>query len=238
MKELRIIHLFPKLLSLYGEYGNLAVLKKSLEENGHKVELVHYEDGDLDLTGADLVYVGSGTEDNLVEAARRLAPWQEAIRQSVEADTRWLVTGNAMALFGAQLTVDGENVPALNVLSYTTTLQRAKRYIGDVLGKDAQGQWFVGFVNTANVYTGTENTWLQLELNPKLGNDKQSAADGVVYHNFTGTQLIGPLLAKNPHMLTRLCRELTGEEIALSPDSNICKAYEICLRELRNRLNP
>lgn len=237
MKELRIIHLFPKLLSLYGEYGNLAVLKKTLEENGHKVDLVHYEEGPLDLTNADLVYVGSGTEDNLLEAVKRLAPWQEAIRQSVENNTRWLVTGNAMALFGAELIADGNAIPALNVLSYTTALARAKRYIGDVLAKDAEGAWYVGFVNTANVYTGIADTWLQLELNPKLGNDKEACADGVVYRNFLGTQLIGPILAKNPHLLSRLCEELTGESVTLSPDSNICKAYDICLHELRNRLN-
>ena len=34
MKELRILHLFPRLLSLYGEYGNVAMLKATLEEKG------------------------------------------------------------------------------------------------------------------------------------------------------------------------------------------------------------
>ena len=42
MKEIRILHLFPKRLSLYGEYGNVAVLARTLESLGNKVEILSY----------------------------------------------------------------------------------------------------------------------------------------------------------------------------------------------------
>ena len=40
METIRIVHLFPKLLSLYGEYGNVAILEKSLRESGYAVEIL------------------------------------------------------------------------------------------------------------------------------------------------------------------------------------------------------
>ncbi len=45
MKEIKILHLFPKLLSLYGEYGNMAVLRSTLASNGYGVQIDQYEDG-------------------------------------------------------------------------------------------------------------------------------------------------------------------------------------------------
>ena len=236
MKELNIIHLFPKLLSLYGEYGNLAVLKLTLESRGYTVNILPYEEGDPELSQADLVYMGSGTEDNLPEAARRLMPYAAQVKQSIENGTHWLVTGNAPAILGASIEAR-EVSPALNIFPYTTKLNLTGRFLGDVLAKDKDGNVYVGFVNNGNTYTGMENPWLTLELNPKLGNDKQGAADGIACGNFLGTQLIGPILAKNPHLLCKLCSALTGEEFSPDPDSNLCKAYEICRKELENRLN-
>ncbi len=52
MNEIKILHLFPKLLSLYGEYGNVAVLRRTLEQNGYDVQVDHYEDGPLNLEGS------------------------------------------------------------------------------------------------------------------------------------------------------------------------------------------
>ena len=47
MKEIKILHLFPKLLSLYGEYGNVAVLRRTLEDMGNTVTVDTYENGEL-----------------------------------------------------------------------------------------------------------------------------------------------------------------------------------------------
>ena len=83
MKEIKILHLFPRLLSLYGEYGNVAVLEKFLKEAGHSVTVTGWEKGELDLSGFVFIYVGSGTEDNLLEAVKRLAPHADAIAASI-----------------------------------------------------------------------------------------------------------------------------------------------------------
>lgn len=235
MKELKILHLFPQLLSLYGEYGNVAVLKNTLENQGHCVVVDHYETGEPELTGYDFIYVGSGTEANLQEAAKRLQPYAELIRKSIQDGQIWLATGNAMSLFGSEIRYRDAVYTAVNAFHYSTSID-ASRFMGDVLTADAFGAPFVGYVNTSCVYRGINDSLLEFHLGNKLGNNKQDAKDGIHVNHFYGTQLIGPVLTKNPHFLQHLCKEVTGEDVILDPESNICKAYQISLSELTKRL--
>lgn len=231
MKEIKILHLFPKLLSLYGEYGNVAVFANELKKAGYAVAVDGWENGELQLSGYDLIYVGSGTEDNLLEAVKRLAPYAEAIKESVQSTT-WLATGNAMTLFGKSITRGDVTSFALNVFDYTTAIHNGKRYLGDALTAENM----IGFINTSSVYEGIGTPLFNLILNAKLGNDKASAADGIHTGKFYATQLIGPVLVKNPPFMEKIAAEITGEVLSLSPDSNICKAYEVSLNELKKRI--
>ena len=236
MKEIKILHLLPKLLSLYGEYGNVAVLCRTLEQSGYDVQVDHYEDGPLNLEGYDLVYVGAGTEDNLMEAIRRLLPYGDAIKASVASNTCWLATGNAMTLFGATVTRYKATSQALGCFDYSTTIQDDRRYLGDVLTETAFGSPLVGFINTSSVFTDVPTPLLTLKLNNNLGNDKKGCMDGIRADRFYGTQLIGPVLAKNPHFLCHICKELTGTEFVVGEDTNIQKAYQVALTELSARV--
>ena len=236
MKDIKILHLFPRLLSLYGEYGNMAVLRSTLENNGCHVQIDQYESGPLTLADYDLVYVGTGTEDNLMEAIRRLIPHKAAIQASISGGTHWLATGNAMTLFGSGINYCGSIGEALDCFDYRTVIHDDQRYLGDVLTGSAFGSPLVGFINTSSVYAGITSPLLKLKLNTNLGNDKKSCADGIHECNFYGTQLIGPVLVKNPPFLCHICRELTGEEITISTDTNIQKAYQVALNELQARV--
>ena len=232
MKELKILHLFPRLLSLYGEYGNVAVLKATLEANDCTVTVTQWEDGPVDMSAYDFFYVGSGTEDNLLIALNRLLPHAEAVKASVEAGKVWLATGNAMALFGKTLKRADEQ-SALGVFSYDTVIEDAKRYLGDVIAADEPTT--LGFINTSCRYTGIETPLMELLLNKELGNDKISAAEGIRENNFFGTQLIGPFLVKNPHYMEKICALLTGCDVKIDPESYLAKAYAVSRKELRNR---
>ena len=234
MKEIKILHLFPRLLSLYGEYGNVAMLKAVLEENGCAVAVTQCEDASADFGAYDFIYVGSGTEDNLMVALNRLMPHGVAVKESIESGKVWLATGNAMALFGKTLT-RVEQQPAIGAFAYTATMDDSKRFLGDVITADEPAT--LGFINTSCIYKGIENPLLTLYLNKELGNDKASAFDGIREKNFFGTQLIGPFLVKNPHYMEKVCSLLTGEEVTVDKDSNMAKAYEVALKELKARVD-
>jgi len=221
MKEVKILHLFPKLLSLYGEYGNIAVLKAALGN----CTVTECEDGNADFENYDFIYIGSGTEDNLMVALERLLPHAERIAASVRKSI-WLATGNALALFGKTLA----GKPALGIFGYETLIDD-KRYLGDVLTKTGD----LGFINTSCRYVGIQKPLLQLALNQHLGNDKVSAAEGIADGRFFGTQLIGPFLAKNPHYLSIMVTMLTGEGYIPEPDDYVRKAYLAALSHLNKR---
>jgi CobQ-like glutamine amidotransferase family enzyme len=231
MKEIRILHLLPKLLSLYGEYGNVAVFTNELRKAGHHVAVDTWEEGKLCLD-YDFIYIGSGTEDNLFEAVKRLMPYADAIRASAK-ERVWLATGNAMTLFGATISRGEQAIAGLNVFDYTTQIENGKRFLGDALTAEDT----IGFINTSCVYHGIRNPLFQLLLNPSLGNDKCSAGDGIHDNNFYGTQLIGPVLAKNPHFMQQIAQKITGQPLPLAPESNIRMAYAASLRELKKRLS-
>ena len=237
MKDIRILHLFPKRLSLYGEYGNVAVLTRTLETLGNKVDVLTYEEGELTFKDVELVYVGSGTEEALWEANLILQPHKDTVKNALSGGVAFLATGNAMALFGSELTFDGEAAPALDAFSYKTEMTSKKRYLADALGKDPDGNIYVGFVNTGCVYTGADKPVMELLLGKKLGNDKANPAEGYRDGSFFGTQLIGPVLTKNPHLLSAFVEKLTGENYIPDPECNLQKAYGIAKQELLNRLN-
>lgn len=237
MKQIKILHLFPHLLSLYGEYGNVAVLQDQLRQLGHQVSITKSETIPESMEEFDMVYLGSGTEDNLLEALKRMLPHTQQLRQVIEGGQLWLATGNTMALFGSRLTRTQEQ-EGLNILPYTAQIDDSKRFLGDVLSDSSNlcGEPFVGFVNTSCIYQGVEPPLLQLKLGAKLGNDKASCAEGIHLHRFYGTQLIGPVLAKNPHFLALFCKELTGEDTVMDQQADICMAYQVALKELTARL--
>ena len=236
MKEIKILHLFPRLLSLYGEYGNVAVLEKFLKEAGHSVTVTGWEKGGLDLTGYDFIYVGSGTEDNLLEAVKRLAPHAAAIAASIQGGQQWLATGSAMTLFGRTITRKGTETAALGCFDYATELNEQKRFLGDAVTAPLFGAPCIGFINNSCIYRGMDAPLLELVLNPQLGNDKASNQDGLIVNHFRGTQLIGPVLVKNPHFLTAVMEALTGSPVTLGEDTNIVKAYKISVAELQARI--
>ena len=73
--ELKIIHFYPDLMSLYGSYANVSVLRRYLEALGCAVTVQAVVPGEgADITGADFLFMGAGTERAQRFAAGGLRP--------------------------------------------------------------------------------------------------------------------------------------------------------------------
>ncbi|MBP3334276.1 MAG: hypothetical protein J6M35_09560 [Clostridia bacterium] len=242
MKEIKLLHLFPKLLSLYGEYGNVKIIEKQLSCRGYSASVTELEtlSGEtIELSNFDFIYVGSGTEKNLIEAARRLLPLKDALCEYISSGKCLLATGNAMALFGSVLKLKDSTYDALGAFSYVSEIFTDKRFAGDVLTDDSNifSEKLIGFINTSAIYSGIDTPMLNCILGDKLGNDKVSASDGIISGNFIGTQLIGPFAVKNPSVLAKICEMITGDPFEIDPSSSLFLAYERGLSALENRLS-
>ena len=103
--ELNILHLYPDLMNLYGEYANLAGLRRHLGVMGVQtaVETAAPEDTP-DFRTADMIYMGAGTERRQKAALTALTPYASEVKAAAERGAVLLFTGNAMALLGASVT--------------------------------------------------------------------------------------------------------------------------------------
>lgn len=79
--ELRFLHFYPDLMNLYGSYANVSVLRRYLERLGHTVVVEAILPGqEADLTGADFLYMGAGTERAQKAALADFARYGTAVR--------------------------------------------------------------------------------------------------------------------------------------------------------------
>ena len=103
--ELTIAHLYPDAMSLYGEYANITVLRRKLEALGVEaaVREITFEDA-ADLSGADFIYMGAGTERRQKAVLNAAASLGARLKAAVEDGAVLLFTGNAMETLGASVT--------------------------------------------------------------------------------------------------------------------------------------
>ncbi len=237
--NIKILHLFPDLMNLYGDYGNILMLKKYIQGSGIDVTVDKKDIGEnFDIMSYDIVYIGSGTESASLKALSELMPYKKDITAYVESSRLFIATGNAFELFGKSIKDDktGE-AEGLGLFNYIAERTHRKRYLGDAVFAFAQDDnKIIGFVNKCSQMVGISSPLFNVLMGQ--GNDTKSTTEGFVYKNFYGTSLIGPLLVRNPHFcryIANIAFEGKGFKPTSSPDMALkTKAYGIALGELLN----
>lgn len=197
---MRIIHLFADLCNLYGDYGNVCALKRSLENKGQNVEIEYQSiDDEIDVSGADFVFIGSATERNQKVALEYLQSYKDNIKTALDNSTVILATGNSFEIFGQSVTdCDGIKHEGLSFFPYET-VEGKERIVTDSLCTTLLcGGDIIGFVNKASLTTGATSPLFDVKQGS--GNSKDDNKEGVHYGNFYGTHLIGPVLIRNPQL--------------------------------------
>lgn len=215
--DIRIIHFYPDLMSLYGSYANVAVLRRYLEALGHTVAVEAVSPGqDADLGGAGFLFMGAGTERSQKAALADFLRFGPAVRAAAAAGLPMLFAGTALELLGASVTDgDGRTFDGVGLAGFTA-VQGKQRIVGDVYGTtDLFPEPVVGFMNKCAVLSGVE-TPLLTALDLGFGNDAEKGPEGFHWKNVFGSELTGPLLVKNPRLLdaaaAAVCRYL-GEDL-------------------------
>lgn len=240
--ELNILHLYPDCMSLYGEYANVAVLKRHLEAAGVTVTLSKCPlDNAPDFASADFIYMGCGTERTQKAALMALKDKGGELKAALERGAVALFTGNAMEALGQSVTdIQGKEWPGMGLADFTT-VETDKRVPEDVIAHT--GLWdapVVGFMNKCSRTTGvTAPLFDSLKLG--LGNEAEKGAEGYVEGNLFATHITGPVLAKNPAFIDLLIGRLFAakgwelpENLPVLPHER--EAYEVTLKELSARV--
>ncbi len=234
---MKLMHLFPDLMNLYGDRGNLLILGKYLEERHIPCEICAVQPGEtLELDDVGLIYMGPGTEPARNAALGHLEKLSGALREGF-GQVPMLFTGNSWLTLGKTLTTgDGETLEGLGLLDMEATETWEKRYTGDAIAQGAEGEPLtVGFLNKCDQVVSGEPPLFTMVMGE--GNTSGGKEEGVLRDNLFATHLLGPVLVKNPHLLARL-----GELLGVQPDlateekTEAEKAYEVTLKALQERM--
>lgn len=200
--DCKIIHLYPELMSLYGSYANVSLLKRHLEDLGNTVtvETVDFG-GQADFAHADFVYMGAGTERSQKAVLADLIRFAPELKTAAEDGCAMLFAGTAMELLGKTITDDAGTVYEGLGLAAFTSVQGKKRFVGDVYGKTSLYEpAVVGYMNKCATISGVESPLLT-GMDMGFGNEGSKGSEGYHERNVFASELTGPLLVKNPLML-------------------------------------
>lgn len=208
MNTVHIAYLYYDLFNLYGENGNIKALKKELENQGLTVA-IHFLtiNDEIDFTNYDLVYMGASTEDNQKLVIPHLCKYKDDIKKAIDNNKFFLITGNAIELFGKYI-IDDENnkIETLNIFSYHTDVT-PKRLINECIMRcHFIDKPIIGFQNQSRIIL--ESEYPMFSVIKGFESSKKVTNEGIKYHNFYGTYLLGPILVRNPELLKYFVYEL------------------------------
>ena len=240
----RLAHLYPNLMNLYGDRGNIIALRRRCEARGIGLEVTELGLGEpFDRDSFDLVFIGGGQDREQRRIAEDLLGVKgEAIREAVEADMPMLTVCGGYQLFGRSYQpAAGEELPGLGIIPMRTVHpgEGSPRCIGNVEAA-WEGGTLVGFENHGGRTYLEEGARPLAHVAAGYGNNGEDGTEGAVVRNVYGTYLHGSLLPKNPgfadHMILLALRHRYGPDVTLPPldDALERRAHEEAARVARS----
>lgn len=200
----KILYLYPDLLDLYGDSGNIEVLKYRLEKRGIKCQVDTYSilEDKPNFNDYNLIFMGGGADREQSILADDLAKCKEDIISAINNGVFVLLICGGFQLFGKYYKdADGEVIDGLGIFDYyTVSGGKRNRNIGNIIiESDIDGEPYkiIGFENHGGITYDISNSFGKiLYKNPNNTYD----FEGFMLDNVIGTYLHGPLLSKNPKL--------------------------------------
>lgn len=230
---MKIEILFPEVANLYGDLFNIRYLKQCLPE----VEIVsaHLDTEPAFVTEhVNMIYMGPMTEKSQELVIEKLLPYKEKIEEMIENNIIFLITGNALEIFGLSIEKeDGTIIKGLGIFPTKAKRTMFKRYNSMFLGeyKDIE---IVGFKNQfSHSYGDVRNSYF-CETIRGDGLNEDTKREGIAKNNFIATYLLGPILILNPLFTKKILRLLKNKRPNLAFEEESMYAYLLRLREFKN----
>jgi CobQ-like glutamine amidotransferase family enzyme len=235
-RALRVCALYPELMNIYADRGNLLMLERRCAWRGIPFELTASTLDDELRDDYDLYYMGGGQDaDQRRCAADLLRRKAAALRDAAERGGVVLGVCGGYQLLGRSYQLADELVEGVGLLDVTTVREPGPRLIGAVAVELREGT-IAGFENHGGrTRLGDGQAALGRVLRGH-GNDGRSRREGARTANVIGTYVHGPLLPKNAWFcdwLIALALAIDPASLAPLDDELERAAHETALRAAR-----
>jgi CobQ-like glutamine amidotransferase family enzyme len=217
---LKLVHLYPREMNIYGDTGNLVVLRRRLEWRGLPVEVVPVSVGDPLPNDADILLGGGGQDAAQGEIGADFAARGAQLRAMADDGVVMLTICGTYQMLGHEfITQEGRRIAGVGVLDVVTRGQH-ERLIGNNYVDTADAGRLVGYENHSGLTELGSGVRPLGTTRPGRGNNGRDETEGAVRDNVIGTYLHGPVLAKSPRFADDLLRRALsrcGADVDLPP---------------------
>lgn len=194
--EITIAYIFPDLLNLYGDRGNILALKKRLEDRNITANIKEcFDEKEIDFDEFDIIYLGGGSERSVNLALKKLCKIKDKIKEYAEKGKVILGCTSGYEMLGNYIEHEKGKTECLGILDIHTLVSK-KKFIGNIIIKSSYlGCDIAGFENhNSKIINSSYKT---LGSITKCSSGRQGD-EGVIYKNVIATHIYGPVLPKNP----------------------------------------
>lgn len=229
-EDLKIEVLFPEFCNLYGDISNIKYLKKCLP-NAKFYETAFDEELIFIKEKVNFIYLGPMTEKMQEKVINKLKPYKERIKELIDENVVFLVTGNAVEIFGKYIeNEDGTKIEALDIFDIYAKRDMLHRHNSIFIG-NWEDIKVVGFKSQFTfAYGNNENDYFA-KVEKGIGLNKESKLEGIQKNNFIGTYLLGPILILNPMFTKKIIEKMGIEDVKLAFEEDTIAAYNQRINE-------
>jgi CobQ-like glutamine amidotransferase family enzyme len=227
-RSIRIAHLFPDLLNLYADRGNILALANRAKWRNIDVQVTPIRLGEtFSISDHDIVLLGGGSDREQAIIGQALQQYVPEFHQALEDGMPILgICGGYQLLGKYYQDASGQKIQGLGLLDMVTEAG-STRLIGNIVIEDIRtGHTIVGFENHGGrTYHSYEPLGL---VKVGYGNNGEDKQEGVRYRNLIGTYIHGPLLPKNPNLtdqILAMALEYRGFDPTLEPLDDDLELY-------------
>lgn len=197
-RQITVLQLYPQDMNIYGDWGNVLVVKRRLEWHGYEPQIIEYNPGDSFPENIDIVIGGGGQDSGQDKIQDDLLKIADKLRLLAEKDTPMLMICGLYQMFGKFFkTQDDHIIEGIGLLNIETHAG-PERLIGNIVTQSADFGDIIGYENHSGQTFLGEGVRPLGRVIKGAGNNGQDETEGARYKNVIGTYLHGSLLPKNP----------------------------------------
>ena len=227
-KTLRVLHLYPREMNIYGDWGNVLTVLRRIEWHGYQAELVQHHPGKPFPDDIDIIIGGGGQDSGQTVVKEDLLRISEHLHRLADDNVPMLMICGLYQLFGRFFkTASGEEIPGIGIFKMETHAGPT-RLIGNVVTQTPFGE-LIGYENHSGLTVLDDDQPALGVVKKGTGNNLTDKTEGAIYKCVFGSYLHGSLLPKNPFLADSLIeaaafRKFGGFEPAIIDDTFATKA--------------